>query len=151
MIDRAIRCGLLALLLGLPVRADVYTVTSTNSSGTGSLAAAISAANAHVGYDNIQFGLTGTAPFIIFLTNGLPTVTEGVSIDAATQAGYTGAPAVILDGTYVPASPGLTLQANGCVVRGFDIRKFSRGLWLLFGTSNLISSCRIYNNANDGI
>jgi len=151
MIYKAIRCGALALLLGLPARADVYTVTATNSSGTGSLAAAISAANAHVGYDNIQFGLTGTAPFIIFLTNGLPTVTEGVSIDAATQAGYTGAPAVVLDGTFVPASPGLMLQANGCIVRGLGIRKFSRGVWLLFCTSNLISSCSIYSNANDGL
>lgn len=67
-----------------------YTVTNTASSGTGSLAAAISAANSNPGADTIAFSNTtsgGATNFYdgsshtIALSSALPTISDSVSID----------------------------------------------------------------------
>lgn len=57
----------------------IYSVTSTNSGGTGSLRQAILMANMNPGADTINFNLTG-CPCVISLSLGLPIITETLTI-----------------------------------------------------------------------
>ena len=78
----ALALGLtLAVLAGLGgnlprVRADTYTVTNTDASGSGSLRQAILDANGNTGHDSIDFGITGA----IVLTGGLPPISDDLTI-----------------------------------------------------------------------
>ena len=71
--------GLLLLLLGVPVEAATFTVSSLNDSGTGSLREAINQANANGIADTINFTVNGT----IVLASTLPNITDaaGLTID----------------------------------------------------------------------
>src|SRR5919112_1990297 len=74
--------------------ADTFTVTNTKDSGAGSLRAAIEAANARAGADEIVFadGVGGT----ITLSSTLPTITdpEGLAIDGGGDVTVSGNHAV---------------------------------------------------------
>ena len=73
-----------------------FTVTSLDDAGTGSLRAAIEAANASgAASATIAFDVTGT----ITLSSGLPPITHTVTIDGTTATGYVagGAPLVGID------------------------------------------------------
>lgn len=76
---------------------STFTVTNLNDSGAGSLRSAITAANAAApgSAPTIDFAVTGT----ITLASDLPTITQGVTIDATTAPGYVagGAPVVELN------------------------------------------------------
>ncbi|MFN7877671.1 MAG: DUF4347 domain-containing protein, partial [Pirellula sp.] len=65
-----------------------FTVTNTNDSGAGSLRQAILDANALAGHDTIVFNITGTGTQVINVLSVLPTITDQVTIDGTTQAGY---------------------------------------------------------------
>jgi hypothetical protein len=107
-----------SLLATSAVRADVYTVTSTNDSGAGSLRAAILSANAHDNAlnpdgarDEIVFNIlpapaAGSWVSLLPFTP-LPVITDAVFIDGTTQPGYNSetfplapcaAPAIMIDG-----------------------------------------------------
>lgn len=82
----------LALLLSLAgacagAHATVYTVKNTLDSGTDSLRAAITAANAAGGTNTIQFAIPGSGPFKITLASQLPLIKNTLTIDGYTQAG----------------------------------------------------------------
>lgn len=63
-------------------------VTNTNQSGAGSLAQAILTANSQTGADRIHFAIPGSGPHRIGTgSNGLPSVTDRVTIDGYTQSG----------------------------------------------------------------
>lgn len=67
--------------------AATFTVTTTADSGTGSLRAAITAANATTTPDLIQFNIPGTGPFTLTPATPLPTISQPVTIDGYTQPG----------------------------------------------------------------
>jgi hypothetical protein len=69
---------LLTLVCTSATWATTFTVTNTNDSGPVSLRAAIEAANANTGPDEIVFadGVSGT----ITLASALPTVTDGAEL-----------------------------------------------------------------------
>lgn len=67
--------------------ANTYFVTSTASSGTGSLRQAIADANANAGADSIRFAINATGVQTILLTTALPSITEKVVIDGYSQPG----------------------------------------------------------------
>ncbi|HTU24340.1 MAG TPA: right-handed parallel beta-helix repeat-containing protein, partial [Pirellulales bacterium] len=70
---------------------SAVTVTNLNDSGTGSLRAAITAANAASGPTTIDFSVSGT----IELTGGmLPAITQDVDIAGNSAPGYAGTPKV---------------------------------------------------------
>ncbi|MEO6167036.1 MAG: hypothetical protein ABIO98_05920, partial [Chitinophagales bacterium] len=79
---------------------DVNSLASTNSgSGTsGTLRYCISQANLSVGPHSINFSVAGT---ISINSSGalLPILTKQIVINATTAPGYSGSPAIILDGT----------------------------------------------------
>jgi cell shape-determining protein MreC len=125
-----------------------YTVTNTNDSGAGSLRAAITSANSNVGTDTINFNISsGTAgtgndagAYVITLASGLPTITEAVTIDASTQAGYVagGLHTVVLDGNDAGAYGfQLSSTSDGSTIRGLVIRNFtSYGIYTPAGSDN---------------
>lgn len=131
--------------LAMPARADVFVVTSTGSTGAGTLHQAIVDANAHPGHDQIHFNLTGTAPFVI-QTGNLPAVTDPVDIDGTTQPGYNGRPLVVVRGG--AGAPALQLTANDSLIRGLVLN----GAWdlgiVVAGSNNRILSCYVGTDAN---
>lgn len=63
------------------------TVTNTNDSGSGSLRQAIVDANANPDFSFINFDIPGGCPRTIAPGSALPTITQGVRIDAWSQPG----------------------------------------------------------------
>ena len=108
-----------------------YTVTSASDSGTGSLRAEITLANADntLGADSISFAIPGSGVQTIALQSPLPTITRPIVIDATMQPGYStnNTPVVVLDGSAAGAGAnGLTLEnAASSVVRGLAIVGFT--------------------------
>lgn len=140
---RSARAGVLVIaLLGalvLPASASAMTfpVTSALQAGPGSLAAAISAANANPGADTITFAI-GTGPRTINVWDpaAWPAVTGPVTIDGTTQPGYAGTPIVKLIGCSDAvctltgsAAPGVRIAAggDGSVIRGLIVSRFNQG------------------------
>src|ERR1700730_239488 len=84
--------------------ASTYTVTNLRDSGTGSLRAAILAANTNQG-GVVAFGTKGT----INLATALPNITSQMTIDGTTTANFSGTPVVSVN---FNASPGLIFAAG---------------------------------------
>jgi hypothetical protein len=103
-----------------------FTVTNTTDKGPGSFRQAILEANANPGMDRIVFNIPGTGPHTInVLREGLPIITDAVTIDATTQPGYAGKPVIELNGASVTAgATGLTITAGNTTVRGLAINRF---------------------------
>ena len=98
-----------------------FTVLNTNDSGAGSLRAAITAANAAPGHDEIEFDLDNKT---ISLSSPLPAITDPVDIHGISlQTGN-----VILDGTSAGDADGLVLAAGsgGSLIEDLEIRAFSK-------------------------
>ena len=84
---RILACIAVAGLLSHPAAAATFTVINTNDSGAGSLRQAILDANANFGDDVIEFNIPGSGVHTIFLSSGLPAITQPVTIDGYTQPG----------------------------------------------------------------
>ena len=120
--------------------ADCFTkntcleVSNTNTSGAGSLAAAIDCANVTTGSDEIYFNISGSGPFVIDMGGSnslLPTLTDdGTTIDATTQPGWV--PGYItVEGGAGSSSVGLNLTGDQCYVYGLRIFDFfSSGIFI---------------------
>ena len=106
---------------------QTYTVTNTNDSGAGSLRQAIIDANANLGADTIEFNIAGGGTQVINLSSALDQITEQVTIDGTTQAGWAAGSflPIVLDGNS-GAFDGLNFSAtvDGSEVRGLVIRDF---------------------------
>jgi len=143
-----IKVRLLSALAGLvtsflSTQAATLTVTNANDqvpAAPGSLRQAILDANLNPGNDDIAFNISGGGPFTINLVAPLPSITETVVIDGATQPGYTGRPRIELNGVSAGGSAsGLYLLAPNCVVRGLAIDRFAReGIRIETYGSNII-------------
>ncbi len=142
------------ILLHPPTVAFVptFTVTNTNSAGTGSFAQAIQNADSSpFGSVNINFAISGTNP-IIPVNGTLPALTHSnVTIDGTTQAGGS----VGLNGS-VGGIMGLELSgASGCTIKGFGIANFkssqyATAIGVYDGSNNNFSNVTI-NNCGIGI
>ncbi len=143
---------IVAVVIGLcglaSSRGDTFTVTTADALGPGSLSEAIDQANAHPGADTIAFNIPGNGVHEISVgDNGLPEITDPVTIDGYTQPGAkanslaVGNDAIILiriDGDVTYASDGLLISAGDSVVRGLGITGFPNGITLRGGGGNLI-------------
>jgi predicted outer membrane repeat protein len=119
---------------------NVFVVTNTNSSGSGSLAQAIIDANSTALFQGnpnvIQFNIPGSGVQVIQPTTVLPAITQSVFIDGYSQpgaapntltAGDNAVLTVRIDGANLPAgSNGLVLNAGGSAVRGLDLTGFQQ-------------------------
>lgn len=105
-------------------------VTNTNDSGSGSLRAAITAANADPALDNIHFNIPGNDPHTITILTNLPTITDNsIIIDGSTQPGWSMGKIMITDGS-ANINIGLRINGNFCKIYGLYIRDFNWGIWL---------------------
>ncbi|HEY9171011.1 MAG TPA: Calx-beta domain-containing protein, partial [Verrucomicrobiae bacterium] len=134
----------------------VFTVTTTNDSGPGSLRQAIEQHNAlaSAGTNFIQFNLPGPGVQVISLTSELPAIVDPVILDGFTQPGagpntlndgFDGALRVQLDGANAGAgADGLRIAASFCVVRGIILTRFGGdGIELVGNGTNVIEGCLI--------
>ena len=136
-----------------------YVVTTTadlvdGEPASGSLREAIDLANADPGPDLIRFAITGgntTGPQTIVLDDRLPEITDPVTIDGYSQFGsrpntiapLTGDDAMLsieIDGTNAGNGvDGLTLNADGCVVRGLAINNFLGSAIVVLGNDSVVA------------
>ena len=128
-----------------------YTIEQLNARGGGtdgfvSLREAIIAANSTLGANTITFNIaTSDAGYVdpdSIATNGdeywtiavqsaLPTITDRVTINAATQPTYAGTPVIELNGAATTGAAGLRLNlasSSQSEIRGFAINQFHNGL-----------------------
>jgi hypothetical protein len=112
---------------------NVFTVTTTADSGTGSLRQAIIDANAIPngtgGPDIITFDFRAAGVYTISLASMLPAVTQPVIIDGATQLGYssaTGQPLIHVAGNGANEFQGLVFESGAAnsLVRGLSLTGF---------------------------
>lgn len=102
----------------------IYWVTNTNDSGTGSLRAAITSANANQGEDVINFNISVISPII--LTTQLPDITEKVTIDGTTQSGYQlYSPIISIDGQSQVGIGFNFKNHSSSVLKGLNIKGFN--------------------------
>ena len=114
-----------------------FTVTNNNDSGAGSLRQAIIDANATVAADDIVFNIGSGGVQTITLLSPLPPITTQINLDATTQPGSGGKPAIELRGDQIPAyntgnaflgdfTNGLTFFAgsDNSIAKGFIINRF---------------------------
>ena len=136
-----------------------FTVNSTNDVNDGtcdgthcSLREAIIAANGNAGLDTIAFAITGSGPHSIAPTSPLPTITDPVVIDGATEPDFSGTPVIELNGSGAGASAnGLHITAGGCTLRGLAVNRFSfDGIVLETNGDNRIEGCFI-GTSTDGL
>lgn len=104
---------------------SVFDVVNVDVSGDGSLAQAITDANATAGGDWIRILTTGILP--VSSTTVLPAITEKVLIDGTTAPGYDDAPLFEIRGTNAGATSGLrfTATADLSQLQGLSITDFS--------------------------
>jgi len=123
-----------------------FVVVNTANSGDGSLAWAITQAEANAGPDTITFNIPGAGPHAITAGVPLPTITQPVVIDGYTQSGASPATSttlavlkIILNGTSSSGGHGLSITGGSCRVRGLVIGDFPQcGILLQTGGNNVI-------------
>jgi hypothetical protein len=116
---------------------STFSVTNTNDSGTGSLRQAILDANSHSGSDIIVFNIPGDSVHTITPTSSLPAVTDPVTIDGSTQAGFGGGPPVIvLSGSSAGDANGLVIATDNSAVKDVAINSFAEAGILITGSNN---------------
>lgn len=124
----------LAICASPKLASAAVMVTNTNDSGTGSLRAAITLANATPGTE-IDFNITSSPVgnvWTIKPTTPLPAITaNSTKIDGTTQTtnvsdSNTSGPEVVINGSLAGSSAnGLTIGSNSCTVKGLVINGFS--------------------------
>jgi hypothetical protein len=144
----AVSAIVIAFLLGGwwpgAANAATFTVTTTNNSGTGSLRAALMAANATAGADTIKFAIPGSGAHTIALASSLPVITQPVVIDGRSQPGFSGEPLVQLDnGTGSASAIGLDVTAGASKVLGLSVTRFGIGIRLRGGDGSTVAGCWI--------
>ncbi len=142
-----------ALMAGILLSASgaisaTFTVVSTNENGAGTFRQALLDANASPGADLIGFAIA-SGGLTILPTNSLPTITEAVTIDGTTQAGYAGTPLIELNGVAATnLTDGLRITAGPVILRGILFNRFKAdGIRITGGDGHIIEGGVIGLNA----
>src|SRR3989344_5612208 len=86
--------------------------------------------NNTAGLDTVTFSLTGATgtygEYTITLSTTLPTISDAIYLNGASQSGYTNQPIIVLDGNGGSGNGfPLNSSADGSTIRGFVIRDFA--------------------------
>jgi CSLREA domain-containing protein len=141
--------------------AMTFTVNKTDdhddgvcNSGDCTLREAINAANTHSGADTIAFNIAGAGVHTLTFTSSLPTITDPVNIDGATQPGFAGIPIIELSGTGAGTQVnGLTISSGSSTIRKLVINRFfgntaGNGIKLITNGNNFVEGNYIGTNAS---
>ncbi len=124
-------------------RAAIFTVTSTNDGGAGSLRQAIIDANGTPGADLIQFAIPGAGVHTIVTFAPLP-VTESVLLDGYSQPGSlwnsdpAGDDAVLQIELLGQGTDGLALTGGSSIVQGLAVQGFQTAVAIAGQAGNVI-------------
>jgi hypothetical protein len=104
---------------------STFTVVNVNDSGSGSLRAAITSANASTG-NLLKFSIPGRGVHTINLLSPLPAIAkDNTHILGDSQPGYRGKPLIELDGALAGPADGLLIKsASNCEIEGLSIYEF---------------------------
>jgi hypothetical protein len=141
-------------LLGSAPTADaaVYTVTSAADSGVGTLRWALSATATNPGADVVRFNLP--APYRIQPTSPLPVIfdLDPVTVDGASQPGFSGLPLVTLDGSAAGVASGFAIiGSTTTVIQALNVVNWTTGIQLQHAAAVTIANCTIWSNVFDGV
>jgi hypothetical protein len=115
-----------------------HWVLKTGDSGPLTLRQAILDSNADPSTPRfIKFDLPNGPCSTISPLSPLPPITQPVTIDATTQPGSGGLPAVQLEGSSAGVANGLVIQASNTQVKGLVINRFARGDGILITAANI--------------
>jgi hypothetical protein len=139
----------------------VFTVTSTDDAGPGSLRQAIIDANNNPGHDEVLFDIPGSGVRSIGLLTPLPSISEPLTIDGYSQSGASpntlaiGNNAVLLvelSGDLATPGPGLDIAAGQSLVRGLVINGFAGpGIHIHSAGQNVIEGNFIGTDASGAV
>ncbi|QDV33640.1 Calx-beta domain-containing protein [Tautonia plasticadhaerens] len=128
----------------------IFTVTSADDSGSGTLREAIQQANQTAEQDSIRFNITPQGTQTIALQSALPAITAPLTLDGTTQPGYDPSdpsPMIALDGSAAgdfadglvfEVAAGAGASGTGSTVRGLAIGGFDGDGIILRGNGHLI-------------
>ena len=102
-----------------------FVVANTLDSGPGSLRQAMLDANAAQGDDLIQFQIQGTGVQSIAVASPLPTISDVLEIDGASQDPTATSPTVEIDGAGAGSAAGLRIAAANVTIRRLSIVNFT--------------------------
>lgn len=144
----ALVAALVALTTATARAGTTFTVTNTNDSGQGSLRQAILDANTNPGNDRIHFDIPGTGVHVIHVLTDLPTITDPLAIEGASQPGYafTSGPSIELLGSGPfgnGPSTGLAITAGNSSVTALAIGDFGDGIFLGANGGDVVTACVI--------
>lgn len=124
---------------------STFFVTTTADTGGGSLRAAITAANASPGLDQIHFLILPGNAQTIAPAAPLPEITDPAIIDGTTQPGFSGTPLIELTGASAgPNAIGLVVKGGNSTIRGLVINRWATtgsggyGIVLDVGSNNTV-------------
>jgi hypothetical protein len=101
--------------------------------------------------DVIEFNIPGAGVHTISPATPLPNVTRPVTIDGASEPGYTTTPLIELNGMGAGSSAsGLRVvgTANGTVIRALAVNRFARRGIVLLSDGNRVQGCYVGTNTN---
>jgi uncharacterized repeat protein (TIGR01451 family) len=127
-------------------------VRNTNDDGRNSLRRAIVSAQRLPGVDTVLFAIPGAGPHVIAPLSPLPTLTETLVINGASQP----AGEILLDGSAAGTTSGLVLATSDAEINGLTIYGFNGSGITVVGDRNILRSNIIGvdagpRNALDGI
>lgn len=109
-----------------------------DGAGNCTLRAAIEQANTSPGPDAINFNIGGSGLQTIAPTSVVFQINDPVTIDGATQPGFTGQPLIELRGGGVSSGNGLIIAAASCTIRGLAIGNFGADGILVSNSGHII-------------
>lgn len=122
-----------------------YYVTNTNDSGVGSLRAALDAANANSGADQVLFDIEGQGWHLIKLQSGVLKITDPVTIDGYSQPGadpFSGEKRIIVSGLALPPGSIFMITSTGgkSLIQGLVMDGVKNGgaIWINNSNQNKI-------------
>ncbi len=115
----------------------LFSVTTTDDSGPGSLRQAILDSNAATGgLNTISFAIPGQGLQTIAPLSPLPAITGAVLVDGFSQPGYDRTPLIELSGSQAGVADGLSITGSRSIIRGLDITDFFQGAGILISGTN---------------
>ena len=120
--------------------AEPFVVTTEEDQGTGTLRWAIQNANENPGHDTITFAIPGEGIKSISLQSPLPVISDSLTIDGTSQAGFISTPLIELNGSFAGAfANGLEITSGYSTIQGLAINRFDgHAVYVRDGGSNQI-------------